>query len=46
MHSQSKYSNRNWDYQHSINESISLLLDNKEYDEWQNSWERLDQQNN
>ena len=45
-HSQHKYSNRNWDYQHSINESISLLLDNKEYDEWQNSWDRLDEQNN
>ncbi len=45
-HSQHKNSNRNWDYQHSINESISLLLDNKEYDEWQNSWERLDEQNN
>jgi hypothetical protein len=40
-HSQHKYSNRNWDYLHSINESISLLLDNEEYDEWQDAWERI-----
>lgn len=41
--SHSKHADRRHDYLHSINESISLLLDDKDYDEWQDAWERIDE---
>jgi|2_EtaG_2_1085320.scaffolds.fasta_scaffold203994_2 hypothetical protein len=36
-----KYANRGQDYLHSVNESISLLLNDKDYEDWMNAEWRL-----